>query len=83
MTAADAILSNQNVAGAQHECFSIASSEFESAAQSNDVLALRRFMPIERRMCRRFLELNGYDASELILSNRALRHVRGIIRTGV
>lgn len=56
-TASGAILSNQNVAGAQHECFFVASSEFEGAAQSKDVLALRRVVPMERRMWRRFLEL--------------------------
>lgn len=66
MTAADAILSNQNVAGAQHKSFSITSSEFEGAAQRNDVLAFRRFTPIERRMYRCVAEKRAASFTSVI-----------------
>src|SRR6516225_3003217 len=80
---ADVVNGHKDITGPQHECLAIGGSEFERSRQRNHVLRLRVRMPIIRGMRRRFLEMDGNDVGTIRFIDRAFKHMRCVIGTGV
>src|SRR5439155_22624990 len=59
------------------------SRELERAGERDHVLRLGRLVPVERRMRRRFLEVDRDHVGAIVLGNGALEHVRGIVGAGI
>ena len=56
--------------------------ELECPCKCDDVLTLRRFMPVERRTRRRLLEVQSRDVGGLAEGQRSSEKMRGIVGAG-
>src|SRR5580704_10980012 len=81
VTGAGGIGRHKNVTWTNDECLTIASGKFECSSKRNDILALRRVVPVEARMWRRFLEVHSGDVGVPVQGQCALKHMRGVVLT--
>src|ERR1700739_28749 len=72
---------HQNVTWTNDECLTIASDKFECSSKRNNILALRRIVPVEARMWRRFLEVHSGNVGAPVQGQCALKHMRSIVLT--
>src|SRR5262245_31975215 len=80
---ADIVGGDQHIAGTQHERLAVAGGEFQRARERDHVLRLGRVMPIERGVRRGFLEMDRHHVGAVVLGNRPLQHVGGVVRAGI
>src|SRR5580658_4934589 len=83
MAGASRVRRNEDIARVDNESLTVTRGEFERPGQRNDVLSLRRIVPVEDRMRRRFLEMYRNHVGAVVKLHRAFTHVRGTVLAGV
>jgi hypothetical protein len=73
----------QDIPRMDGECLAAYGCEFEYTSQRKNVLGGRIVVPVEGRMGRRFLEVDGFGFDQLIRSNAATDHMGIPVRTGI